>query len=302
MISNSRPTPVPRARISLPRSTKAPKARQETAKEISLRQAREANLPTQMSVPHLYKTRQAALEAFRVRVTTLGTYFTASNDNPTLPNTDEERQDFVSLLFACMLDMSQSMDMRTSRWGSRTLKPYTQEDLQATAWEIVHPAERLYREGPSVLDIRDPYFREVVYQDKDLTFQERVHYIGFVLRLYKGRVDAVIKSTSLHTLVGAPKDAVTSAHSNNVHNHEKKLQLAQQKKNKGDAPKAGWGKRKRGECKNAEDGEAAEASTAGGVKRWRGKIDNTVTNEPAPRLPSSVQALIYNARPSSTTL
>jgi hypothetical protein len=129
-----------------------------------------------------------------------------------ISTSDSEREYAVLQVFGAMKDTSCAKDATSTdfnlRWVHGSEKQYKGNTLAATAWEIVALMERLHREGPSALSIRDPNNFPTITASAHLTFKERLTFIATLCSEWKARDNALFKGTTLETTVATPLEAL----------------------------------------------------------------------------------------------
>jgi hypothetical protein len=198
----------------------------------ALQDVKDTQLPDYSRVRLPFDSRGATALHSKQRLDALKEHFPNPATDLSIPDTDTGREDAVRLIFGAMKDISRAKDAGSndfkSRWAVGAKKPYKDEDLAATAWEIVRLIERLHREGPSTLSIRDEHYDGSIVSSAHLTFKERLTVIATTCMEWKARNDGLIKGTTLETTVAAPLEALQSAIINSRANKDraKKIKYA----------------------------------------------------------------------------
>jgi hypothetical protein len=210
----------------------APETPMKKQKYRALQDVKDTQLPDYSRVRLPFDSRGATALHSKQRLDALKEHFPNPATDLSIPNTDTGREDAVRLIFGAMKDISRAKDAGSndfkSRWAVGAKKPYKDEDLAATAWEIVRLIERLHEEGPSALSIRDEHYDGSIVSSAHLTFKERLTVIATICMEWKARNDGLIKGTTLETTVAAPLEALQSAIINNRANKDraKKIKYA----------------------------------------------------------------------------
>jgi hypothetical protein len=210
----------------IPTASSRPKKVSRKQKYTAIASALDDELPDYTRVTLSFSSRDAAAAAAAHKLANqLTGYFYSPKKDHSIPQTDAQRLSIVQNLFGAMKDVSRANDIDSpvvqSRWGAGSDKKYDDVDVEATCWEIVTLAERLHREGPSALSIRDPNYVPHIKSCADLTFVQRMRVITTIAFQWKARCDGLIKGDTIQTLVAAPLEALQSARNNWKANKER---------------------------------------------------------------------------------
>jgi hypothetical protein len=120
-------------------SESVPKKRQK--RYDALEDSRNFALPNFAPVNLFHANRDQATAARKARLANLDTHFDLPSPDPSIPQSDAQRQASVRIIAAAMMDISHAEDAGTkafnSRWAPNAPRKYEEFDIQATAWEAV---------------------------------------------------------------------------------------------------------------------------------------------------------------------
>jgi hypothetical protein len=245
-------TSTPQAGLLPPEQSRPKMAAKKAVKEKYTAIAHVMNdvLPNYSQVALSFSSRDAAAAAAAQKLANkLANEFRRAHEDASIPQTVDERLEIVRTLFGAMKDVSRAKDIEsegvTSRWGPKASKRYDDVDIEATCWEIVTLTERLHREGPSVLSIRDPNYVVHIKNCAKLTFDQRMRVITTLAYQWKARCDGLIKGDTIQTVVAAPLEALQSA-VNNWAANAKRAKLYKFAKAHEDGPKETAAKSRKG--------------------------------------------------------
>jgi hypothetical protein len=260
-------TSAPQAGVLPPEQSQPKKAAKKATKEKYAAIAHSMNdvLPDYSQVALSFSSRDAAAAAAAQKLANkLANEFHSAHEDASIPQTADERLEIVRTLFGAMKDVSRAKDIEsegvTSRWGPKASKSYDDVDIDTTCWEIVTLAERLHREGPSVLSIRDPNYVVHIKNCAKLTFDQRMRVITTLAYQWKARCDGLIKGDTIQTVVAAPLEALQSA-VNNWAANAKRAKLYKFAKAHEDGPKETAAKSRKGK-KNGPTDSTPQAGEA----------------------------------------
>jgi hypothetical protein len=150
--------------------------------------------------------------------------WSAPDDDPTLPTTQEERQEWVRELVRAFLDISQVQDKQgptfKNRWydqGHPELgykNYYDRKAIEKICWDIVDMTENLHRIGLKAFSCYDPAFQKLVAKTQELTFEDRMQKMIYLFSRYKARCDKIFKGSVLETYIADPDTMLHTAESN----------------------------------------------------------------------------------------
>jgi hypothetical protein len=258
-------TSATKAGLLPPEQSQPKKAAKTKEKYTAIAHVMNDVLPDYSRVALSFSSRDAAAAAAAQKLANkLANEFRRAHEDASIPQTADERLEIVRTLFGAMKDVSRAKDIEsegvTSRWGPKASKSYDDVDIEATCWEIVTLAERLHREGPSALSIRDPNYVVHIKNCAKLTFDQRMRVITTLAYQWKARCDGLIKGDTIQTVVAAPLEALQSA-VNNWAANAKRAKLYKFAKAHEDGPKETVAKSRKGKKTGPTDStpQAGEA-------------------------------------------
>ncbi|KAF2677335.1 hypothetical protein K458DRAFT_466352 [Lentithecium fluviatile CBS 122367] len=163
--------------------------------------------------------------------------WSAPRNDPTLPDSDEARQEWVRKLVRAFLDISQCKDRPGPVFRKRWFDPdhpengykdfYDRRAIEKMCWDILDMAENLHRKGPKTFSCYDPSFQKHVAKTQDLTFAERVTKLIALFCQFKARCDKMFKSSVLETYVADPETMLSTAIANRDANDNRQKFIVQ---------------------------------------------------------------------------
>jgi hypothetical protein len=125
-------------------SKKAPKPRKARAlgskpkpkRYTELEEAIASPAPDYSGVTLSYSTRDEAASDFQTRLKELATYWTPPKNDPTIPQSNNDRRYVVRQLLGAMKDTSVAKDKFDSRWTPDAPRKHDDRDLEAACWEV----------------------------------------------------------------------------------------------------------------------------------------------------------------------
>lgn len=288
------------------RHKKGPKEPKKPGRYNALKADVNGTLPDYSNTVLNFNTREEALGDLYSRLYDENEGWNPPEEDDTVPETDMERRGAARIILGALMDTSRAQDADSrgfkSRWAPNAARPYEYGDLETAAWEVVSLAERLHLEGPTVLEIRDANYVENINFSSHLTFEQRIKILAKLVMEWKARADGLIKGDTLHTAVGAPLEALSSARSNYGANKERNKALKWAKDHKdGPKSKVALKKRKRAAVvpsdldSDSEDEDVApkngESSRAGAHREQknRPKAQPRSRRQPSKQAKSQVQ-------------
>ncbi|KAF2822423.1 hypothetical protein CC86DRAFT_410031 [Ophiobolus disseminans] len=151
--------------------------------------------------------------------------------DPSIPNTDVQRQVYVLKLLNAINNTANVYDKRNLNFQKRWVSPisgpsfyYSPTDKEFVACDILALAEKLHRDGPSALISFDPVFWHNAIKTRELTFSQRIDKIVELLAFSKARCEKVLAGTSLQAVVAHPMYLLRMTKFNGTQN-EKRQQI-----------------------------------------------------------------------------
>jgi hypothetical protein len=148
----------------------------------------------------------------------------APRNDPSLPSTEADRQEWVRRLVRAFLDISQYEDRPGPIFRRRWFDPensdegykdfYDRRSIEKMCWDIVDMAENLHRIGPKAFNCYDPGFQKTVAKTQSLTFSNRMMKLIELFTKYKARCDKMFKSSVMETFVADPETMLWTAQAN----------------------------------------------------------------------------------------
>ncbi|KAF2124383.1 hypothetical protein P153DRAFT_257745, partial [Dothidotthia symphoricarpi CBS 119687] len=143
--------------------------------------------------------------------------------DPTLPQNDSDRVEWVKRLLGAMQDTSICDDKKDSdtfknRWLNPHIPFHNPQAMEKVCWKLLDIAERLHELGPAALDVYDSTALKEVKKSRDLKFGERLEGVCTLLRLTKARCDKMMKGEGLDMAVGCPLQKISLSKMNHGQN------------------------------------------------------------------------------------
>ncbi|KAJ4985618.1 hypothetical protein SVAN01_08893 [Stagonosporopsis vannaccii] len=142
----------------------------------------------------------------------------------TLPTTQDERSEYVRMMFEAFQDTSECKDNKAGfsflkRWDDSNY--YNLQEMEKVCWHMLDIAERLHSQGPTALNIYCEDALKKVKGSRGLTFEQRIYAICDMLKFSKNLCDNLLKGEGIEGLVGAPKQKMSGAKTMMVQNQRR---------------------------------------------------------------------------------
>lgn len=155
-----------------------------------------------------------------------------ANDT-TLPQSDDERQDYVSQLLTALNSVHETIGARGAKFRKRWFDPvkgvstyYSPAAKETLCWVILAKAEKLHRLGPSDAFLScDRKFWTAVKRTRDWSFAERIDRIAEVLARSKSKCDGMFAGSGVQLVVGNPGKMLRATKADLKQNERKRVML-----------------------------------------------------------------------------
>jgi len=142
----------------------------------------------------------------------------------TIPTTQEQRSQYVLLMFEALQDTSECKDNKSGysfrkRWEGGNY--YNLQEMEKVSWHMLDIAERLHSQGPASSNIYCEEALKKLKGSRDLTFEQRIHATCAMLKFSKNLCDKVLKGEGIEALVGAPKQKMSGAKTMMIQNQRR---------------------------------------------------------------------------------
>ncbi|KAF2677334.1 hypothetical protein K458DRAFT_409736 [Lentithecium fluviatile CBS 122367] len=179
---------------------------------------------------------------------TKGPEWKMPENDPTIPQTDSEKQDWVRRLYDAFQSREEFKDKGSgpvvkARWLKKDdrgqyLDYYGADTVERVCWEIVEIVCKLHRVGPGWILVFDHETWRKGEKENHLNFHERMKALIELMKVFKNRCDKMMKGENTFATILAPLEAKKTAMNNREANDHRQecLRAGRKLKNEGTKP------------------------------------------------------------------